>query len=72
LESGFYGNQNAALVVIKEVARKTASFSITANGLGVFIRESLVVYIRLINKDSLFNLRKAFMMKFSKQTAGTY
>jgi 2'-5' RNA ligase len=72
LESGFYGNQNAALAIIKQVARKTASFSITANGLGVFIRESPVVYIRWTNNDSLFNLRQAFMMKLSKQASETH
>jgi 2'-5' RNA ligase len=69
LESGFYGNQNSALVVIKEVASKTAPFSIKANGLGVFICESPVVHIRWINNDSLFNLRQAFMMKLSEQTS---
>ncbi len=71
LESGFRGNQTSVLAVTKEVASKTAPFSITANGLGVLICESPVVYIRWINNDSLFNLRQTFMKKLSERTSKT-
>ena len=69
LESGLYGNQNSVLEVIKEVASNTAPFSIKANGLGVFIRESPVVYIRWVNNTSLFNLRHTFMIKILEQSS---
>jgi 2'-5' RNA ligase len=69
LESGFYGNQNSAIELIKEVVSKTDPFSITANGLGVFICESPVVHVRWINNDSLINLRHAFKVKLSGQTS---
>jgi 2'-5' RNA ligase len=71
LESGIYGSQNSLLEIIKEVASNIAPFSIKANGLGIFIRESPVVYIRWLNNSSLFNLRKAFMVKLLEQNSKT-
>jgi 2'-5' RNA ligase len=69
LESGIFGNQSSLLSIIKEVATHTAPFSIKANGLGVFIRESPVVHIRWFNNAPLFNLRQAFTKKLLERTS---
>ena len=59
LESGFYGDQNSVLEAMSEVAKNTLPFTIKANGLGVFVQESPVIYIRWVNNKNLIQVRKA-------------
>tara|TARA_B100001123_G_C15307654_1_gene1023248 strand:- start:425 stop:958 length:534 start_codon:yes stop_codon:yes gene_type:complete len=59
LESGFYGDQNSVLEAMSEVAKNTLPFTIKANGLGVFVQESPVIYIRWVNNKNLTQVRQA-------------
>lgn len=51
---------------VREVAIKFSTFDLHANGLGVFVRESPVIYIRWIHSTQLYNLFHLLENSFKK------